>query len=121
MSAKRRVGYTLLGLLFSILPPLLATLSYFPLFRSAGREALLSGAALLLLPLCALPLFRLIVRRLASPSVWQIWLLSFLLFFLLSRIARQMTVVSFFGFLGNLVGSFFFRKGASANEKHEEL
>lgn len=119
MSRKRRALFTLLGLLFSILPPLLVTLSYFPLFRAAGAGALLSGTALLLLLLCALPLLRLIARRLASPSVWQLWLLAFILFFLLSRIARQVTVISFYGFLGNLIGSFFFRKGASPHEREQ--
>lgn len=112
-----RLLYSLLGLLFSVLPPAGATLAYFPLFRAAGGRAALSGFVLLLLLFSALPLYRLVKRRLTSPAVWQLWLFAFCLFWLLSSIADEMIVVSFFGLCGNLVGSYFFRKGEHRNDK----
>ena len=39
------------------------------------------------------------------------WLVSFLIFFCLSRIADEMTVISFVGFVGNLIGALFFHLG----------
>ncbi|HBJ18262.1 MAG TPA: hypothetical protein DDY70_00730 [Clostridiales bacterium] len=117
---KRNGGrplFSLLGLLFSTLPPAAATLFYFPLFRAGGGRATLSGLVLLLLLFSALPLYRLIRRCLASPAVWQVWLFAFLLFLLLAKIADEMIVISFFGLCGNLVGSYFFRKGEGHHEK----
>lgn len=116
-SDNARPLFLLLGLLFSILPPALATLAYFPLFRLGGGRVMLSGFVLLLLLFAALPLYRLIRRYLASPAVWQLWLFAFLLFSLLANIADEMIVVSFFGLVGNLVGSFFFRKAGGQSEK----
>ena len=49
-----------------------------------------------------------IIRWLQSFSSYVMWLLLFLLFLGLSRIADQMTVISFVGFISNLIGSFFF-------------
>lgn len=111
-----RLACLLLGLLFSTVPPALATLFYFPLFRAGGGRAMLSGFVLLLLLFCALPLCRLIGRKLASPAVWQLWLFAFLLFLLLANIADEMIIISFFGLCGNLVGSYFFKKGEGRRE-----
>lgn len=113
----RRPLFTLLGLLFSVLPPAAATLFYFPLFRAGGGRAMLSGLVLLLLLFSALPLYRLIRRWLASPAVWQLWLFAFLLFLLLANIADEMIVISFFGLSGNLIGSYFFGRGEKQDEK----
>lgn len=112
----RRPLFLLLGFLFSVLPPAGATLAYFPLFRAAGGRATLSGLVLLLLLFSALPLYRWVRRCLASPSVWQLWLFAFLLFRLLASIADEMVVISFFGLCGNLIGSYFFRKGVRPHE-----
>lgn len=43
--------------------------------------------------------------KLRTPSVPIIWLITFLLFFALSRIADQVTVIAFSGFIGNLLGA----------------
>lgn len=111
---KRGRLYYLLGLAFSTLPAVISTLSYFPIWKARGGIYTVSGLALILLALAAIPSLRIIRERLKSPSAVFIWLAVFLLFFSLSRIAEQVTVIAFFGFLGNLCGSIFFRlsKGA---------
>lgn len=111
MPKKTTRGYVFwaLGLIFSILPALLATLFYFPVWSERGGAASLSGVVLVLLLLSFLPLFNIIRERLRSPSAHTVWLIIFISFFLLSKIADEVTVISFFGFVGNLIGAVFFK------------
>ena len=99
----------LAGLLLSVLPPAAATLSCFPLWRERGSDAVLSGCTLLLLLLCALPLWRQLRRALRSPCAWMIWGALLLLFHLLSAIADEMVLISTAGLIGNLLGAVLFR------------
>lgn len=96
------------GFSLCTLPPSICTLSYFPLWREAGGGAIISGGVLLLLLICAYPLIKAMRMRLSSPSVTLIWLVAFLAFFILSRIAAEVTVIAFFGFVGNLLGTLCF-------------
>lgn len=102
------LGLHILGFALCILPPAVCTLMYFPLWKSVGYEYCIAGGAALLLALCMIPLYKFIRKRLESYSSYLIWLLLFLLFFALSRIAEQMTVISFAGFIGNLLGAICF-------------
>ena len=107
---------TLFGFLFSILPPMISTLAYFPLWKDAGGAYLISGFALLLLLLSFLPMMRFIKEKLKSPSAILIWALIYCLFFALSRIADQVTVIAFFGLIGNIIGAFFFHLAKRRNK-----
>ena len=109
MYDKRRLLFALLGILVSCLPVTACVLSYFPLWQERGSECVLSGIALLLLLLALIPLIRIISGRLKTPSAYMIWLAVFVLFFSLSRISEQMIVISFVGFVTNLIGSVFFK------------
>ena len=98
-----------LGILLSVLPPLIATLSYFPLWRTRGAGAVISGGVLVLLLLASVPLLRIISARLKSPSAPIMWLFIFLFFSVMAEIADELTVISFFGLLGNALGALLFR------------
>ena len=98
----------ILGVLLCVLPPSICALCYFPLWRYESGKTVV-GAVALLLALSAMPLFKLIRRRLDSAASYVMWLLLFLLFFSLSKIAYEMTVISFYGFVGNLLGAFLMR------------
>ena len=98
-----------IGLVLCVIPVSVAVLSYFPAWRAAGGEVLLSGATLLLLCMAAVPLYKLISAKLHSPAAYTLWLIAFILFFLLSNIAEEMVVISFTGFVGNLLGAIAFR------------
>lgn len=111
--ARRRVLY-LMGMLCCVVPPLLATLSYFPLWAARGSEHMISGISLLLLLLCLCPMYKSVGVMLRSAASYMLWLVLFVLFFLLSRIADELTVISFFGFIGNLTGALFFRLSRDA-------
>ena len=98
-----------LGVLFSTLPPSVCTLAYFPLWEVGCPEKLLSAAAVILLTLSTLPLMRILSAHMKTPSAPAVWLIIFIFFYMLSAIAYEMIVISFFGFVGNLIGSVFFK------------
>ena len=113
MEARNKGRYLLfniLGIAFSTVPVTLAVLSYFPIWVARGGEAVISGFTLLLLALGALPLLRAAKQYLASPSAHLLWFISFVVFFLLSRVADELTVISFVGFVSNLVGALLFKR-----------
>ena len=105
----KRFVLILFGYLFAAGMPLAATLSFFPLWREKGDKAILAGGTLLLIALCALPLWRGIKALLRSPSVWGLWLVLFLGFALIESIIGEMRMICFFGLVGNLLGSLLFR------------
>ena len=115
----RKAVFSGLGLIFSIVPVLTAILLYFPIWNERGGGTVLSGFALLLLLLAFVPLFRMIKAALKSPSSYTMWFIVFIIFFMLSKIADEMTVISFVGFVGNFVGSLFF-KAARRIERRDE-
>ena len=93
-----------LGLTLCIAPPALCALLYFPLWAEGGGGRALAGGAAFVMALCFMPLYKFIRRVLASSSSYLMWLIIFLFFFLTAKIAAQMTVISFVGFLSNLAG-----------------
>ena len=113
----KRFAFRLIGIIFCIVPVALTVIWYFPLWQLRGGGAVLSGAALVLILVSLVPLFRVIKRMLKSPSAYAMWLVSFVVFFCLSKIADEMTVISFVGFVGNLIGALFFHLGR--REHHE--
>ena len=90
-------------------PPIVATLTYFPLWKSRGGMAVISGFTVLLILISAYPLVKALKRVLSSPSIFTVWLFLFLTFALIRSIAYEMTVISFVGFLSNLIGACLFR------------
>lgn len=122
MKAKLYKGIILrtLGIVVSVLPPAITALSYFPLWCAAGGEYVVSGFVALLLLLCVLPLFNIIKALLRSPSVWVMWLIAFIAFFSLSKIADEMVVISFIGFVSNVVGAILFKLAMGEGENSDE-
>lgn len=115
-SFRLGVLFRTLGVLCSVLPPLLAILCYFPVWLRRGGDYALCGFTAVLIILAFLPLLRLIRRAAASASAHTVWLVIFLLFLLVSRIADEMVVISFIGFIGNLVGAIMFKLAERAKK-----
>ena len=105
-----------IGLVLCVIPVTVSILCYFPAWRAEGGEVLLSGTTLLLLCMAAVPLYKLIAEKLRSPAAYTLWLIAFILFFLLSNIAQEMVVISFTGFIGNLLGAIAFKLAGGKNE-----
>ena len=85
-----------------------------------GDIYVLSGTVVLLLCVCALPLLRLIKSLLRSPTAYVIWLIIFLAFCAISRVADEITVIAFVGFVGNLIATVFFAI-ANRGDRNEKL
>lgn len=113
----RKILLTLVGVVISTLPVMLCTLSYLPIWQERGAGATLSGFTFLVVVACFMPLFKLLKRLLASPAAHTMWFLFFVLFFALSKIADEMTVISFVGFVSNLIGAAIFKMARIGTEQ----
>ena len=111
-----KIGLHILGFSLCILPPAICTLCYFPLWKHVGYHSCIAGGVALLLALSALPLYKFIRRKLMSFSSYIMWLFLFLIFWGMSRIADQMTVISLVGFIGNLLGAICFHLAGRGQE-----
>ena len=114
---NRKTALSLLGVAVSVIPVLIATISYFPIWQERGAYAVLSGGLLLLLTVCILPIVKLIKKLLCSPSVYLLWLIIFLFFSAMRSIVDELTVISFVGFVSNLIGAALYRAGGGVLEK----
>ena len=110
--------FSALGLFFSVIPATVAIFSYFPLWLKKNDASSLSGLTLLLLVLALVPLFKHVKEMLRSASAPLMWFILFAAFFLLSRIADEITVIAFVGFISNLIGALFFK--LARKESHVE-
>ena len=109
-----------IALISCVVPVLIAILSYFPIWADKGEACVLSGFALCLIMLSMIPFYKHIGDLLKSPSAYVIWLFLFIIFFLLSRIADEMTVISFVGFVSNLIGAMLFKLAAKIKGKEKK-
>ena len=105
------------GLLVCVLPPVICTLSYFPLWISCGGDQMISGGVALLIILAALPFYKFLQKRLESAASYIIWLIIFLFCFLMEKIIDQVTVISFVGLVSNLVGALLLKIGERFNKE----
>ena len=88
-------------------PTLIAVLEYFPLWM--GEGVAVPGLTAVLLCLAALPLWRLLHRRLRSPSLWMLWLFLWLLLTAVKGVIDGLCAVAMVSFLGGLAGALLFR------------
>lgn len=106
-----------IGIIVCTLPAVIATLSYFPLWIARENASILSGLSLVLLIIAAVPLAKYAKSILKSPSAHTVWLIIFVIFFLLSRIASEITVISFVGFISNVIGAIILKASDKIKEK----
>ena len=104
-----RLLFNSLGLGTCIIPVVVTIFSYFPLWIAREDASILSGFSILLVGAALVPMYKHLGRILRSPSSHTMWFIIFAVFFMLSKIADEMTVISFVGFISNLVGSFLFK------------
>ena len=109
----------MLGLAVSIIPPVLAILMYFPIWRCMGAEKMLSGFAVLLLLIAHAPLLKYVKSRLSATSSYTVWLVIFLVFLIVSSIAEEMKVISFVGFVSNILGALIMRLSERIGERDD--
>ncbi len=119
MSPKSKI-LAFIGLIFCTVPVILSILFYFPVWEARGGGAVISGFTLLLILVSLVPMFNTLKRFLRSPAAHTMWFIAFIIFFILSNIAEEMTVISFVGFIGNLLGAVFFRLSGKGGDVENE-
>ncbi len=116
----KRLLFNSLGLGICIIPVVVAILSYFPLWLAREDASVLSGLAVLLITAALVPMYKYLGSILRSPSAPLMWFAVFIVFLFLSKIANEMTVISFVGFTTNLIGSLFFKLAKRYDKEEEE-
>jgi len=116
----KRLLFNSLGLGICIIPVVVAILSYFPLWLAREDASVLSGLAVLLITAALVPMYKYLGNILRSPSAPLMWFAVFIVFLFLSKIANEMTVISFVGFTTNLIGSLFFKLAKRYDKEEEE-
>ena len=96
-----------IGMVFFIVPPVVATANYFPLLSGQPKKQLSLAAVILILIAC-IPLWRFIKQLLKSPSALKIWVVLFVLFLACEAIAGEVKCIAFVGVIGSLIGDGFF-------------
>lgn len=120
VNPTKRLLFNALGLIVSVIPVTAAIISYFPVWARRGDASILSGMSLILVAIAMLPLYKHVRESLRSPSAPMMWFFSFLVFLLLSRIADEMTVISFVGFVTNVIGSLCFKRAKKYYEEAKD-
>lgn len=92
-----------------VLVPLIVTLSYFPLWVNRSAEATVSGLAIVFALISFIPLIKVIKKRLASPSVWMVWVFIAVILIALNTIIDQAIVISVFGAIANCIGAIIYK------------
>ena len=119
----KRIALRVLGYGFSVVPPMLAILERFPIWAREGGQSTLSGIALLLLLIAAIPLRRglcsALSRFMKSPSAYGVWALVWLFTAWFGRIAAAIAEIALVGTLSSLIGALFFRLSEGREKDHE--
>ena len=97
------------GLVLCVVPPIIATLEYFPLWFSQSETAI-SAMSAILLTLSCLPFLKKIKAYFrGSPASWSVWLVIWLITSALSNIIAGIETISFIALISNLLGEVLFR------------
>ena len=120
INPTKRLLFNALGIMISVIPVTVSIFSYFPLWITRKDASVLSGISLLLICLAIVPLFKYLKQFLHSPSTPIMWFISFIIFLILSKIADEMTVISFIGFTTNLIGMLFFKIARKYGKEEED-
>ena len=99
----------IIGLAVCIIPPVITTLQYFPLWFSETETAV-SALSAMLLTLCCLPFLKQIKAYFKNtPSSWGIFLAIWIISMSLNKLMDGIETIAFIGTLSNLVGGCIFR------------
>ena len=122
---KYRALY-ILGVILCVLPTVLCILCEFPLWVKKGNPTVASGItlsalSLSLIVIASTPLLRIIRAKVKSPSMWMIMGIMFLVFYSLESVISSLVLISFAGFIGNVMGAivFFYAKKYKAKDESE--
>lgn len=106
---KKYLALTAAGYALSILPPFICTIAFFPVWVATSAESTVSGIALVLLLICAIPAFRAIKQYMKSPSAPIVWGIIAVISYALKSIIDQVFVIALVGTLSSVAAMLVFR------------
>ena len=110
MTTRRKyIIFNIVALITCIVPPMAATLYYFPVWFERSSDAAVSGISIMLLLICVIPLIRHIRQIFRNPSAKLIWFIGLLLFWMLESIVHEMIIICGVGFISNCAGSILYK------------
>lgn len=107
----------LFGFAFCIIPPVLAILDQYPILTPSAR---MSGMALLLIALSAVPLYKYGKELLKSPSAWFLWLCVLLFCLAANSVIDELIVVAAIAFPSSVIGAVCFYLSKKLGQKGGE-
>ena len=105
----KKTAFTIIGLIFCIIPPIVATLHYFPLWIETSTEATISGIGLLLLLISVIPIFKILKKYIKSPAIPFVWFILWIVTDVISNIIFQVENILLIGMISNLIGWIIFK------------
>lgn len=105
---KKNIILRIIGILFCVIPPVVATLEYFPLFKSRPETGV-SALSVVFLALCIIPAWKYVKKALKSPSAWFLWLVILIFSVCFEPIIHQMKIISAISVVSSVIGAIFFR------------
>ena len=106
---KKYIGMSVLAYGVSVVPPLIATLSQFPIWINTSAHCTLSGLTILLLFLCIVPLIKAAKLYLKSPSIPLAWGIVAVIAFVARSIIEQVCFISVIGVVSSVIGWYLFK------------
>ena len=119
MKNPKILVYNILGYILCIVPPAVATIYHFPLWMQ-NKNSSISLLSILVLFICAIPLWRMIKECFKTPSAWKIWLLMLLVLTAVEHIIVGLRVVACVAFPTSALGGVFFLLAKREKGKQEE-
>ena len=93
------------AVIIDIVAPLVAIFVQFPIWVDRSSGATVSGLAVLLLVIAAIPLKNKIMQWLKSPSIPVLWAVLFFASVIIVKILNEVIVIAFVGMVANLIGA----------------
>ncbi|MBO7310579.1 MAG: hypothetical protein J6U86_04225 [Clostridia bacterium] len=106
----------------AVLPPLVATLYFFPEWIEKSPGATFSGTTLVIALICMIPFWKKLfdfAKNFTSTAMPVFWLVVFAVFMILKEIVDKFIYISLLGLLGSLIsmGVCFWRNKYDTNKK----
>ena len=91
--------------LISIVPPIWAVCEYYPIWQAQDSTVAFGSGAFLVCLIVAVPLWRLIGKKIKTPAPFILWILAFLACFALNKVLDSLQAITFWGAISNSVAA----------------
>lgn len=99
--------------------PLAITFTQLPVWVYRGSAATVSGLFVIFALLCSIPVMRYGKTILQNPSAPVVWGILLAIFLCLNTIIDEMIIISMFGLIANIAGTFLYKIGTAIEQKED--